>query len=111
MENFEQPHQEENPETLLKKEKFENLCTLFDEAETMFESKGRDETKPLLGNHYANLGELNKSTEEINPLRLWNPTGDLTEDQFNELNLRRKILSNAIGVKTASGIRHDLNEV
>lgn len=103
MGNFEQPPQEEN---------FESLRTLFDEAEAAFEHGGRDEAKPLLGNLYSGLGKLNKSTEEINPLAKWNWVGDLTEDQFNELNLRRKKLSNAIGIMTASGeVRHDLNKV
>lgn len=104
MEKFEQPSQGET---------FERLRTLFDEAEATFEHGGRDEAKPLLGKLYSGLSRLNKPAEdEVNTLAVWNPKGDLTEEQFNELNLRRKKLSNAIGIMTKSGeIRHDLNKL
>ena len=104
--------QNENSEDLSKKERFENLRKVFDEAETIFEANGREATKPFLNIIYTSLIDLNKSSSQVNPLEKWNETGDLTEDQFNELNLRRKKLSNAVGIKTASGeIRHDLNEI
>jgi len=51
-------------------------------------------------------------TEDWKNTWVWNPSGDLTEEEFNTLNLHRKMLSNAIGIMTASGkVRHDLNKI
>lgn len=104
--------QEKNSEDLSKKERFEDLSNFFSEAEAVFEASGREGTKPFLNIIYSRLIALNKSESEINPLEKWNEAGDLIKEQFDELNLRRKKLSNAVGIKTASGeIRHDLNEI
>ncbi|MFA7301844.1 MAG: hypothetical protein WC069_06060 [Candidatus Shapirobacteria bacterium] len=89
-----------------------NLRNSFSEAETVFKENGRESVKPLLPNIYNTLIKLNKldPAEVIYPLGKWNPEGDLTEDEFNELNRRRKILSNAVGIMTSSGVvRHNLN--
>lgn len=93
-------------------EKIANLRNAFDTTETIFKESGRESVKPLLPNIYNTLIKLNKlnPAEVIYPLGKWNPEGDLTEAEFNELNRRRKILSNAVGIMTASGvIRHNLN--
>ena len=112
IETFNQPPQEENPEDRFKRERVEDLRKIFDEAEAVFEASGREAVKPFLNTIYSSLIGLNKLESSINPLERWNEEGDLTEEQFNELNLRRKKLSNAVGIKTASGeIRHDLNEI
>ncbi len=93
-------------------EKIEKIYNTLDEAEAVFEAEGRESTKPFLNEIYKELGELNDSVTEINPLAEWNSNGYLTKTQFNELNLRRKKLSNAVGIMTSSGvIRHDLNEL
>lgn len=105
--------QEAIPENLSKQERFQKLGLLFLEAEHMFAIEGREAAKPLLNRIYDDLIVLNKrSKEEWKTIWIWNPEGDLTEQEFDEMNLRRKLLSNAIGIKTASGaIRHDLNTI
>jgi hypothetical protein len=111
-EKFELESKVESPENIIKREKVEKLRSIYDEAESIFEAEGREKTKPLLGPVYTLLSDLNKTTGQIYPFEKWNPEGDLTEDQFNEFNLRRKKLSNAVGIMTASGVvRHDLNEI
>jgi len=92
--------------------------TLFREGIDMKAAmEAREKTKPLMNKIYSEMIRLNKSEENyMSPLGQWNPDGDLTESQFNELNLRRKKLSNAVGIlhKDASGriaIRHDLDEI
>ncbi len=103
------PPQETNPS---KKEAFESLSSLFDEAEKVLEVEGREKAKELLPKLYEDLFALNRTSKEGLITLVWNPDGDLTEEDFNTLNLRRKKLSNEIGIKTASGeIRHDLNEL
>ena len=93
-------------------ERFKNLVLLFDVAEAVLEAKGRKEAIPLLGSIYNNLIDLNKTKGQGSPLGEWNPHGDLTKDQFEVLNRRRKKLSNDIGIMTASGVvRHNLNEI
>jgi hypothetical protein len=95
-----------------KREGFEKLSNLFDEAEKVFEAEGREKAKELLPELYDSLITLNKVGKEGLITLVWNPDGDLTEEDFNNLNTRRKILSNNIGIKTASGnIRHDLNKL
>ncbi len=113
-------------------ERYQELCRMLDQAETTFGTtsleetlrreetafeealKARKETNPLLNAFHLTLSKLNHDDDRL--LRQWNPDGDLTEPQFNELNLRRIKLSNAVGIlyKDASGkmgIRHDLNEI
>ena len=103
------PSQETNPS---KREAFESLSSMFDEVEKVLEVEGREKAKELLPKLYDDLIALNKTnTEELITL-VWNPDGGLTEEDFNNLNFRRKKLSNEIGIKTASGdIRHDLNKL
>ncbi|MFZ2414425.1 MAG: hypothetical protein WAW33_00230 [Minisyncoccia bacterium] len=109
-------------EDSLRKEKIENLSSLFSEAEEIVKNKGveiseaREREKEYLIKIYDTLIALNKRYKENEDFwknqLIWNPEGDLTEEEFNQLNLRRKQLSNAIGIVTASGeIRHNLNEI
>jgi hypothetical protein len=92
--------------------KIENVQKAFTEAESVLELEGREKAKVLLNNIYSELGLLNDSITETNPLAVWNSNGYMTEEQFNILNLRRKKLSNDIGIMTASGVvRHDLNKL
>ncbi len=111
------------------REAIRELFRLFDEAETAFGTtdptetdpsmvkEARDATKPLLNKAYTELIRLNRSKDQLpDPLKIWNPSGDLTEEQFDALNRRRKVLSNAVGIlhKNPDGkfaIRHDLNDV
>ncbi|MFA5877465.1 MAG: hypothetical protein WC880_03840 [Candidatus Paceibacterota bacterium] len=99
------------------KESASSLRVLFDEAERVLETKdsegGREKAKACLPKIYAVLQGLNKSDlSDWTRVWVWNKEGDLTEVEFNELNLRRKLLSNAVGILTASGeIRHGLNEI
>ncbi len=92
--------------------KIENVQKAFTEAESVLESEGREKAKTLLNTIYSELILLNDTVKEKNPLTEWNSKGYLTEEQFNALNLRRKKLSNDIGIMTASGVvRHDLNKL
>lgn len=104
-----------SPEENSKKERLENLNKLFDEAEMVHATEGREKGKEYLPKIYDTLMALNKrdqKTDDWTILWVWNPDGELTEEEFNALNLRRKLLSNAIGILTASGeIRHDLNKI
>jgi hypothetical protein len=61
------------------------------------------------------LMALNKSKGIF---QIWNPEGHLTEDEFNALNARRKVLDNAIGSKVKDpitfkdkGIRHNIHKL
>lgn len=103
---------QENPEEMSGKEGFNELSALFDEAEKIFEAGGREPAKKCLPDIYNKLMELNKwDRTELSPMT-WNKDGDLTEEEFNELDLRRKKLSNAIGIMTADGtVRHNLNDI
>lgn len=112
MEKFDPMSPEGNQEDLRRKLHFEVMSSMLDKAEAVFAAEGRDATKPLLNGLYANLIDLNKTKGEVYPLKEWNKDSDLSEQHFNELNLRRKKLSNAVGIMTASGVvRHDLNEI
>lgn len=95
------------------KESVDELKNLFTEVEKIFETEGREGAKPHLHGIYTKLQKLNKSdTSDWTQIWSWNAEGGLTEAEFNELNLRRKKLSNAVGIMTASGtVRHDLNEI
>ena len=104
------PVETEKLETV--QETIANLRDFFSIIEIVFKNGGRESVKPLLPNIYNTLIKLNKldPAKVIYPLGKWNSEGDLTEAEFNELNRRRKILSNAVGIMTASGvIRHNLN--
>jgi hypothetical protein len=114
-EKFDQQPQAENRENLLHtKERVESLNILFNEAENILSSEGRESAKLLTPKIYNELMSLNKrdKSDDWRIIWVWNPEGELTEEEFNALNLRRKLLSNAIGIMTASGVvRHDLNEI
>ena len=99
-------------------EKKEDTPTIFLEfifniAENILAVEGREKAKVHLGAIYDELIRLNKrDKEDWKNTSVWNKEGDLTEEKFNKLNLRRKLLSNAIGIMTASGeIRHNLNKI
>jgi hypothetical protein len=94
-------------------EKMTELSVLFSEAETILSTEGRESAKLLLPKIYDELISLNKRDKgDYLTIWIWNPDGDLSEEEFNTLNLRRKLLSNAIGIMTSSGeVRHDLNEI
>ncbi len=78
----------------------------------------REEVKPLLNSITTQIQTLSKITPGES-LRQWNSNGDLTEEQFNSLTLRRKKLRNAIGAVTkfdkttlaALEFRHDIEPI
>lgn len=95
-------------------EKVRHLREVFAEAERLYIESGNDREvgKRYLPELYNVLIELNRLDKRVvvNPIAQWNPCGDLTEEEFNELDRRRKIFSNEIGIMTASGVvRHDLS--
>lgn len=78
----------------------------------------RSKAKPFLEKIiYPELIRLNRSGALIDPLSHWNPEGDITEAEFDELNFRRKRLSNVIGILHKDPhtgkftIRHTLNDI
>ena len=85
----------------------------IDEAEIALKVEDREKAKEYLPKVYDDLIKLNKrKKEDWQTLWVWNPDGYLSEEEFNRLNLRRKLLSNAVGIMTSSGeARHDLNEI
>ena len=85
----------------------------IDEAETTLKVEDREKAKEYLPKVYDDLIKLNKrDKKDWQTLWIWNPDGYLSEEEFNRLNIRRKLLSNTIGIMTDSGeIRHDLNEI
>ena len=85
----------------------------IDEAEIALKVEDREKAKEYLPKVYDGLIKLNKrDKKDWQTLWIWNPDGYLSEEEFNRLNIRRKLLSNAIGIMTDSGeIRHDLNEI
>ena len=85
----------------------------IDEAEATLKVEDREKAKEYLPKVYDDLIKLNKrDKKDWQTLWIWNPDGYLSEEEFNRLNIRRKLLSNAIGIMTDSGeIRHDLNEI
>lgn len=93
-------------------------CTSINEAierETNFLTvavEARKNAKPSLDMMTNTLNGLNKGEDKS--LRKWNPEGDLSEEQFNDLNLKRKQLANLLGALNANypnGIRHDIHEI
>lgn len=108
-ESFEQPLSK-TPENPPREERVQELNGLFSEVEGIFEASGRDEAKPYLIPLYDDFRMLNQSSKEETTI-LWNSNGGLSAEEFDALNLRRKLLSNAIGIMTASGVRHDLNKI
>ena len=112
-ETFNPQSQERSQENSPEKEGVRNLCEVFDQAEAVFAAEGREGSKAYLPRIYDVLIALNKSDkEEWETLWVWNPDEELTEQEFDSLNTRRKLLSNTIGIKTESGAtRHDLNEI
>ena len=109
---FEQPQNNQEKESAISR-----LDTIFTEAESIpeeaFEGERRAEGKKLIATIYSDLMALNKrGASDYVTQFVWNPEGDLTEEQFKRFDRRRKILSNAIGIMTGSGtIRHDLNVI
>lgn len=98
------------------KEVLNALLKLYTEAEKSFETEGRDPAKMFLPKLYNTLIGLNNWDKANWEPMTWNQAGFFTEAEFNELNLRRKKLSNSIGmmVQREDGtfyIRHDVNEI
>ncbi len=111
-EKLDQTKGERGPEQRSTPESIERLRRLFSEAEKALETEGREAAKPLLDEIYAVIIELNNPNAPMDAVRAWNPKGRFAKDEFNELNLRRKKLSNAVGIMTQRGVvRHDLNEI
>lgn len=103
--NFDIP----NPESEKSNEGYEIFKKLFDEVEEIFIKEGRESAKGPLVGIYTSFKMLNGG---IDPFSIWNSKGSLTEPQFNELNLRRKVLDNEIGIMTSSGtVRHNLHNL
>jgi hypothetical protein len=98
-----------------KQESFEKLklYDAFRDAEEVFETSGREIAKEFLPQIYSGLMALNGRDKgsDWKTIWVWNPEGELTQEEFDALNLRRKLLSNAIGIKNNGVIRHDLNEI
>ena len=85
----------------------------IDEAEATLKVEDREKAKEYLPKVYDDLIKLNKrDKKDWQTLWIWNPDGYLSEEEFNRLNIRRKLLSNAIGIMTDSGeIRHDTDSI
>ncbi len=104
------------PEVQKSKETVESIRAMFVEAQQVLETQGRDPAKLLLPKAYNALIEANKWDKSNWMSMTWNPEGDLTEEEFKELDRSRKILSNNIGIMATDKdgkpyIRHDLNEL
>lgn len=104
------------PERKESKETVEALRAMFTEAQQVLETQGRDPAKLLLPQAYNALIEANKWDKSNHAPMTWNPEGELTEEEFDELNHSRKILSNNIGIMAThpdgtTYIRHDLNKI
>ncbi len=107
-----QPPAEPKPEVIPIQEAIEELRELFTEAEKTLETHGRDYAKPFMGRIYGELKRMNQSLPDEKTFIWHEHENGLTQEQFNELNLRRKLLSNAIGIMTAGGVvRHDLEKI
>lgn len=121
---------------VLKEKMIQDLYEIFDRAEAIlgttdvielqkremadFETANqiRGRAKLLCNDALTKLIYLNKTQDNhSSPLGDWNSKGDLTKEQFDDLRLRYKKLSNAIGIMYTDpstgkkGIRHDLNPV
>lgn len=95
----------------------ENLEENFTSADYILATEGREKAMKFLPVIYNELMALNKrDASNYQTQWTWNPEGDLTQEEFDKLNLRRKLLSNTIGIKYKMpdgtwGIRHDLNQI
>lgn len=110
-------------------ERIRSVIELFDTAEALLETTDiptlearerenmglaltrRAAAKAFADRVTTELIKLNRSFGPPATFDDWNSNADLTEDQFNELKRRRKILANAVGSLNALKIRHDLNEI
>lgn len=100
------------PQESRESESFREALALLTEARQVLESEGRERAISLLPQLYDCIYNLNRRDKEIDTdlLDTWNPSGYVTQEEFNILSYQRKLLSNQIGILTASGeIRHDLN--
>lgn len=112
-ETFNQQPQEKSSEELLKKERFENLSRLFFEAKVILADEGKEQAKEYLPKIYDGLIELNKrDKKDWQTLWDWNPNGDLSEEEFNSLNHKRKSLEDVIDINESSDvIGNDSNKI
>ena len=110
---------------------YQNMLAKFTEAESVFGTTSLEETlrreeenielalerraaaRPYLTAIYVELAQLNDDASYPPQLKLtiWHTSGHLTEEQFDELNLRRKKLANLLGALNGGKIRHNLNEL
>ena|SRR3989344_5113314 len=97
------------PESSPSSERVKNMEALIAGAHRILELKGRDEAKLLLPTIYDTFQALNGASGAIE--WIWSKDGSLTEEEFNRLSRAGKVLSNAIGIMTANGVRHDLNVI
>ena len=128
------PHQtthitEEHILAETQEQSYQNMLAKFNEAEAVFGTISLEETlrreeenmelalerraaaRPYLTAIYTELVRLNDDASYPPQLKLtvWHASGHLTEEQFDELNLRRKKLANLLGALNNGKIRHDLN--
>lgn len=110
-------------------ERIQEIVTLFGKAEALLETtdiptletrekedmglalEKRAVAKPFADKTTTELIKLNRSFGPPASATIWNPAGELNQDQFNTLSLRRKMLMNAVGSLNAQKIRHDLNAI
>ncbi len=112
-ESFEKPRVTIEASEAPTQEHIAALRKSFEDAHVTLETEGREKAKVILTQLYKTLEKMNKwdRTGEYKPWG-WNKDGYLSEEEFNDLDLGRKKLSNAIGIMTTSDvIRHDLNKI
>lgn len=117
--------------TETQEQSYQNMLAKFTEAESVFGTTSLEETlrreeenielalerraaaRPYLTAIYVELAQLNDDASYPPQLKLtiWHTSGHLTEEQFDELNLRRKKLANLLGALNGGKIRHNLNEL
>lgn len=122
---------EERILTETQEQNYRNMLARFTEAESVFGTTSLEETlrrekenmelalerrmaaRPYLTAIYVELTRLNDdaSYPPQPKLTVWHASGHLTEEQFDELNLRRKKLANLLGAINDGRIRHNLNEL
>lgn len=122
---------EERILTETQEQNYRNMLARFTEAESVFGTTSLEETlrrekenmelalerrmaaRPYLTAIYVELTRLNDDASYPPQLKLtvWHASGHLTEEQFDELNLRRKKLANLLGAINDGRIRHNLNEL
>ena len=83
------------------------------EVRRILESGDRETAIRCLPTIYDALILLNgRDKSDWQNLWSWNPSGRLTQEEFKRLNRGRMVLSNDIGIMTASGvIRYNLNKI